>query len=43
MKKFHLLPCLILLLGNSQGCIQVFNLGTGLLTREYTIHTCAVK
>lgn len=29
--------------GNSQGCVQVFNLGTGLLTREYTIHTGAVK
>lgn len=30
-------------IGNSQGCIQVFNLGTGLLMREYTLHTGAVK
>ncbi|CAH3181969.1 unnamed protein product [Porites lobata] len=33
----------LIAVGNSQGCIQVFNLGTGLLTREYTVHTCAVK
>jgi len=30
-------------LGNNQGCVQIFNLGTGLLTREYTIHSGAVK
>lgn len=33
----------LIAVGNSQGCIQVFNLGTGLLIREYTIHTGAVK
>lgn len=33
----------LLAVGNTQGCIQVFNLGTGLLAREYTIHTGAVK
>lgn len=33
----------LIAVGNNQGCVQIFNLGTGLLTREYTIHTGAVK
>lgn len=33
----------LIAVGNSYGCIQVFNLGSGLLIRDYTIHTGAVK
>ncbi|EDO36880.1 predicted protein [Nematostella vectensis] len=30
-------------IGNTHGCIQVFNLSTGLLTKEYSIHTGPVR